>query len=201
MSLIVSLLFFFFFLSHFLFSLFVLFLHVQFCKANSRYCISQLVSLQRKFTVSCSLLRYSVNGFMISIFINLPLPPPPPSSWRLHSPPFFFQKSFPSLWKASRPTYGGRTGKCATLPYNACDLIVSNSVVFCILTVSFPPPFLCPPVPLIISLCCFLNYLPCSLPCPRLMVHLILTCTFVLCLLCTGLMALMFHQCLHFRVQ
>lgn len=54
----------------FLFSLFVffvcfVFLHVQFCKANSRYCISQLVSLQRKFTVSCSLLRYSLNGFLI----------------------------------------------------------------------------------------------------------------------------------------
>lgn len=68
-----------FFFSHFLFSLFVLFLHVQFCKANSRYCISQLVSLQRKFTVSCSLLRYSVNGFIIyiSIFINLPISPSP----------------------------------------------------------------------------------------------------------------------------
>lgn len=82
----------FFFLSHFLFSLFVLFLHVQFCKANSRYCISQLVSLQRKFTVSCSLLRYSVNGFMISIFINLPLPPlpPPPDAFTPH---LFFSKN------------------------------------------------------------------------------------------------------------
>lgn len=62
----------------FLFSLFVffvcfVFLHVQFCKANSRYCISQLVSLQRKFTVSCSLLRYSLSGFLIQSSVNLPL--------------------------------------------------------------------------------------------------------------------------------
>lgn len=62
--------FFFGFCLLFPFSLFVffvcfVFLHVQFCKANSRYCISQLVSLQRKFTVSCSLLRYSLNGFLI----------------------------------------------------------------------------------------------------------------------------------------
>lgn len=138
----------FFLFSHFLFSLFVLFLHVQFCKANSRYCISQLVSLQRKFTVSCSLLRYSVNGF-ISIFINLPLSP----SLMPSLPPCFFQKSFPSLWKTSRPTYGGRTGRCATSPYNACDLIVSNSVVFCTLTVIYFPP-----IPLFFSH--LLNYFP-----------------------------------------
>lgn len=30
------------------------FLHVQFCKANSRYCISQLICLQHKLTVSLS---------------------------------------------------------------------------------------------------------------------------------------------------
>lgn len=97
MSSMVSLLFlsFFFFFSHFLFSLFVLFLHVQFCKANSRYCISQLVSLQRKFTVSCSLLQYSVNGFMIyiSIFINLPLSPSPDA----FTPPLFFPKTIPII--------------------------------------------------------------------------------------------------------
>lgn len=156
MSFMVSLLLLFFLFSHFLFSLFVLFLHVQFCKANSRYCISQLVSLQRKFTVSCSLLRYSVNGF-ISIFINLPLSP----SLMPSLPPCFFQKSFPSLWKTSRPTYGGRTGRCATSPYNACDLIVSNSVVFCTLTVIYFPPFLCSsPISLIIFLCSLLNYFP-----------------------------------------
>lgn len=85
----------FFFFSHFLFSLFVLFLHVQFCKANSRYCISQLVSLQRKFTVSCSLLQYSVNGFMIyiSIFINLPLSPSPDA----FTSPLFFPKIIPII--------------------------------------------------------------------------------------------------------
>lgn len=90
-----SYLLFFFFFSHFLFSLFVLFLHVQFCKANSRYCISQLVSLQRKFTVSCSLLQYSVNGFMIylAIFINLPLSPSPDA----FTPPLFFPKIIPII--------------------------------------------------------------------------------------------------------
>lgn len=175
MSFMVSLLLLFFLFSHFLFSLFVLFLHVQFCKANSRYCISQLVSLQRKFTVSCSLLRYSVNGF-ISIFINLPLSP----SLMPSLPPCFFQKSFPSLWKASRPTYGGRTGRCATSPYNACDLIVSNSVVFCTLTVIYFPP-----IPSFFSH--LLNYFPLfppqlfSLTCPHLVVRLVLTCIFVLC--------------------
>lgn len=87
-----SLLFFFLF-SHFLFSLFVLFLHVQFCKANSRYCISQLVSLQRKFTVSCSLLRYSVNGFMIYLSISLPLSPSPDA----FTPPLFFPKIIPII--------------------------------------------------------------------------------------------------------
>ena len=97
-------------------------------------------------------------------------------------PPCFFQKSFPSLWKASRLTYGGRTGRCATLPYNACDLIVSNSVLFCTLTVILFPTFLhFSPVSLIIFLCSFRNYFPSSPFCPHLMVRLVLTCIFVLC--------------------
>lgn len=41
------------------------FLHVQFCKANSRYCISQLICLQRKLTVSLSA-TISICGFMIT---------------------------------------------------------------------------------------------------------------------------------------
>lgn len=181
MSFMVSLLFcifisFFFLFSHFLFSLFVLFLHVQFCKAHSRYCISQLVSLQRKFTVSCSLLQYSVHGFL-SLYLYLSFP----FSWCLHFPPCFSPKSFPSLWKASRPTYSGRTGRCTTLPYNACDLIVSNSVVFWTLAVIFPPFLHFSPIPLTVFLCLFLNYFPSSPVSPHLMVRLVLTCIFVLC--------------------
>ena len=41
------------------------FLHVQFCKANSRYCISQLICLQRNLTVSLSA-TISIYGFVIT---------------------------------------------------------------------------------------------------------------------------------------
>lgn len=59
-------------LSGFLTLVLFCFLHVQFCKANSRYCISQLICLQRKLTVSRSA-TISIYGFMITTRKHLPL--------------------------------------------------------------------------------------------------------------------------------
>lgn len=99
------------------------FLHVQFCKANSRYCISQLICLQRKLTVSGS-------AMILHLWLHDNYVHTPPST-----PDCFSPKSFAS-WAALAQPSVGMVGMFPVVPKSYAEAQIFLSLVLLSLLVS-----------------------------------------------------------------